>query len=803
MRGIGARFCLRLLAAGLCLLSGCFGVTANPRYFPYLLPTEDIIQTHAKPISPGYYANFDKHAIRLEVRPLDAINPVRTQQVLIATVYDEKGNPRRDRRVEWMVEGVGNIIEVDESGIYPGRGYKVDNKYAVSYTAYHEHRITRGNSDPNDDFVIRPGQSWCVVSAEAEGDTYVCVLAPEIYNWDARKVVVTRHWVDAEWQFPAAAVNRAGSEHLLTTNVFRHTDRQPLANYRVRYRILDGPPAVFLPSRTPEAIATSDISGNATARLVQVAPQPGINHISVEIIRPPDPTAPSGVGIIVGSGQTTKQWQAAQVGLTLASPPSAPAGQEIPYTITVNNAGQVEVQAMTLRDIVPDGAEFVRAEPRPVIEGNQLIWAFGVLPPGQAHAVHLWLRALRAGALTNCASVTTVEGLRDEKCVTTQITEPSTLPTPPGAIPPQAPGTQPNVPGIPLQPIPSPTPRLTVDMKEPASGSVGVPMTFQITVGNSGTAPATNVLLSATFDRALEHETHANPVELAIGALGAGENKSVSLVLTPRTAGRFSTRVVATADGGLRADIERSVTVRAAQITIAKTGPRTRYVDQTATWDITVTNSGDLPINNVIIRDQLPAEVAFMNATGLGQQVSGQVVWNLGALAAREQKVVQLTAVCRQVTPRALNIAVVTADPGLEERAEAPLEIRAVPAYGLDVQKTGDPVQVGGRITYTVIVTNTGSLPGTQIEVRAVMPKELQVVNTDGPAKARQDGNSVIFPIVDSLPPKQTLTYTIDAQALQPGDVRVRVELRTATLRDPLIKEQSTTIFVGNGQAKP
>jgi hypothetical protein len=82
----------RLLAAGgLAFLSGCFGVTQNPSYFPYLVPTEDIIQTHAKPVGHGYYANFDPHAVRLEVRPLESTDPVRTQHVLIATVYDEKG----------------------------------------------------------------------------------------------------------------------------------------------------------------------------------------------------------------------------------------------------------------------------------------------------------------------------------------------------------------------------------------------------------------------------------------------------------------------------------------------------------------------------------------------------------------------------------------------------------------------------------------------------------------------------------------------------------------------------------------
>src|SRR6187549_1277544 len=159
--------------------AGCFGVTQTASYFPFYLPTGDIIRTHAKPPGHGYYANFDPHARCLEVRPNALVtNPVRTQHVIVATVYDENNVPRRERRIEWMVEGVGNILEVDESGCLPGRGYKVDNKYAVSYTNCHEKRITRGNDNPNDDFVIRPGQTWCVVSAAVEGDTHVTVYAP-------------------------------------------------------------------------------------------------------------------------------------------------------------------------------------------------------------------------------------------------------------------------------------------------------------------------------------------------------------------------------------------------------------------------------------------------------------------------------------------------------------------------------------------------------------------------------------------------------------------------------------------------
>ncbi|HMC64117.1 MAG TPA: DUF11 domain-containing protein, partial [Gemmataceae bacterium] len=415
---------LSLLAALSAGTSGCFGVTQNPSYFPHLLPTGDIVRTHAKPPGRGYFTNFDPHAVRLEVRPLESAGPVKSQHVLIATIYDENGVPRRNRRIEWMLEGAGNIVEVDESGLFPGRGYKLDNKYAVSYTDYVEHRITRGNNDPSDDFAIRPGQSWCVITSAIEGDTHVTVYAPEIYNWDCHKVVVTQHWIDAEWRLPAPAVNRAGTEHTFTTNIFRHSDHQPLANYRVRYRILDGPPAVFLPGRTPEFVATSDLSGNANATLVQVSPQPGINRIGVEIVRPPDPMATSGVGMVVGHGETTKEWQAPQISLSKTAPPAVAVGQEIPYTITVANTGAIETQEMTVRDTVPEGVQYVRSEPPATVEGNQLVWALAGLAGGQQHTLQVVCRAMRSGAVTNTAVVTTRDGLRDEKQATTQITTP-------------------------------------------------------------------------------------------------------------------------------------------------------------------------------------------------------------------------------------------------------------------------------------------------------------------------------------------------------------------------------------------
>jgi uncharacterized repeat protein (TIGR01451 family) len=768
----GQLLLLAAIAAGTLLVPGCFGVSQNPSYFPRLLPTEDIIRTHARPPGLSYFTNFDPHAVKIEVRPLESTNPVQTHHVLIATVYDEKGVPRRNRRVEWMLEGAGNIVEVDESGYFPGRGYKVDNKYAVSYTDYCEHKVTRGNANPNDDFVIRPGQTWCVITSAVEGDSHMTVYAPEIANWDNNRLVVTKHWVDAEWQLPPPAVNRSGAEHTVTTNVFRHSDHQPLANYRVRYRILAGPPAVFLPSRTQETVAISDLSGNAHATLAQVAAQPGINRIGIEIVRPPDPFTPSGAGIIIGRAETTKEWLAPAIVLTKTGPPTAGMGQEVAYSITVSNNGRVETAGQTLRDPVPEGLQYVRSDPPAVLDVNTLAWTLGPLAAGQVHTVQAVFRAQRLGSVTNCANVVTVEGQRAESCATTQIT----------------------------------TPQLAATIAGPAAGVIGVPVTLQINVTNPGTGPATNVVLSAQFDSGFEHESKANPVELKVGTLNAGETRTVPLTLTARQAGRLVTRITATGDGNLSARAEHAMNIQEARLNVTMTGPRLRYVERPALFTIQVVNPTEVPLTNVMVRDPLPPELGFTSASEGGIFRDGEVGWNLGTLSPFDKKVVEVTTKCLKMSPRVVNIATVTADPAVKMQAEAALEIKGMAAFGLKLVDVGDPAEVGGKVTYKIEVINQGTLPGDGVEIIAIAPTQEKVLDADGPSKPRIEGQRVIFPAVDNVQPKQVLSYTVNVEAVQAGDVRFQVELRAKTLSEPVVEQESTTIYVpvpGAGRPTP
>jgi uncharacterized repeat protein (TIGR01451 family) len=775
------RASLLLLLAAAFLPAGCN--TSNPTYFPWWKPFGEIRQTHAKPSALSYFKNFDPYACRVEVRPLEQSSPVGTQYVIIATVYDGDGDPRRSRRVEWMLEGVGHIVEVDESGWHNNRGYKVDTRYAVSHTDYLEHTFTRGNDNPNDDFTIRPGQSWCVISSPVEGDTFVTVYCPAIHNWDRHKVTVTTHWINAGWTIAPPASNRTGQPHTLTTQVYRVTDRLPVQGYRVRYTILDGPPATYttasrmespVPQRVAEAI--SDSQGNASVVLTQLQPQAGVNRIGVEIIRPPDPTQPTSPAIVIGRGETYKEWAAPNISIQKLGPAAVSVGQIFNYTITVTNAGQIESDGLTVREIVPEGTTFMSSSPAANQEGRDLIWTLGPLAPGRSATIQASFRADRAGTISNTATVLSAEGIRADSTATTQVA----------------------------------TPGLQVSKTGPETGFVGAPITYQIVVRNTGSGPASNVMLLDEFDNGLEHaQSGSRPVELSVGTLGSGETRNYTLVLTPRREGQLVNRVRATGDGGVSASGEHPVMVSVApqpRLSLSVNGPDFKYIRGQADFNIVVTNTGDTPLHNVVVRNQIPAEMNFVQASEGGQSSpGGQVVWNLGTLPAREERRLRVTAQAERVTARAVNAVTATADPLLTERAEAVLEIRGAPGLRLEVLDTRDPIEIDDQTTYEIRVTNQGTLEANGIEIAATLPDQMKLRSAVGPGNSQPkvDGRKISFPVQNNLQPGLEFAYTIVVDAAEAGDARFNVELRSASLGpDPVRKSESTNIYKASPNGK-
>ena len=782
------RFHLPLVIA-LAAAVGCFN-SHNPGYVPNVLPGGHIEQSHAKPRF-GFFRDFDPKACRLDVTPRDATAPLGSQIVLVATVYDKDGEPRRSRRVEWLLEGPGNIIEVDESGFYAGRGYKVDNKYGVTYTGYVSHTITRGNDDAKDDVEICPGQTFCVVSSAVPGETTITAYAPGVFNWEKGKVVTKIAWGEGRFGFPPPAVVRFGTEHTLSTSLTSiEQNSKDVPNYRVRYKVLDGDGADlggtgFQPvldglaqhrleaGATPakQSESTLDASGAASVRIVQATPRVGKTRVAVEVVKPSDNGV--GPGVVVSRRETVIEWAAPNVKLDVIAPPAAGLTGTVPVTVSLANVGQVDARESRIRVVLSDGATLEKSEPPPVKqEAGALIFDLADLGAGKKQELALSVRPAKLGSFTVGADVATLDGLQAHKETTTRIEA--------GKL------------------------GMLIEAAPVALAGERIPV--RIAVTNSGSTPGNNVTVWARFDDGLKHASGQNPVELSAGTIAPGQTRIVDLPLTAKVAGKFTVRATATADGNVTAAAEPfAFEIRRAELRASVTGPKLAYLDQDFAWTIAVNNAGDGPISNVIVRATLPSEVRLKDA-GDAKPGAGTVEWIIPTLKAGEQKTVKLTVDAVKFSEKATLSVLATADSTcssdgtpvgdpVQVRAESTVAIIGTPAVSLELVAPTGLVEVGKRVTYIVRVKNKGTISARNIDVTAFAPAEFKALRAFGKADGRLESEGkVTFPTVEELRPGETMAFSIEVEAVQTGDARFRAEVKAADLSAPLKEEQAARV---------
>jgi uncharacterized repeat protein (TIGR01451 family) len=764
------------------VLAAVVGCSYNPSYAPYLLPPGPIEETHAKPRAFGYFRDFDPKACRLEVTPNGtATAPLEAQIVLVATVYDKDGQPRRDRRVEWILQGPGYILEADESGLFAGRGYKSGNNYAVTYTSYVPKNITRGNKDPKDDVPILPGQTFIVLSSAVAGESVVTAYAPAVYNWDNNRVVTKVLWGDSRFKFPPSVSVRAGGETILSTTLNPNSsDGQD--NLKVRYRLIDGPTAVLVPrggnttsltgADGKEAEALPDGNGVAAVRLMQHDPKQGISHVAVEVLKPsPDGTGP---GTVVGRRETSIEWGLPEVKLAVTAPPVASALGAFPVTVALNNAAAVDSKDSRVRVALSNGAALASSEPPPnrVDDKGGLLFDVPPVNGRGKQEIVLQVRAAQVGDVTIAADVVTADGMQASGSGVTRVEKG----------------------------------KLMLVLEAPPVALTGDRIPVRLAVSNGGAAAAQNVTIWAQFDQGLLSAANAgSPVELAVGTIDPGQTKTLDLGLTAKAAGHYGIRGTATGDGNISAAASPiAVDVRRAALTVSATGPQIVYLNQSGDWTIAVANRGDSTVSNLVVRATLPPELQVTAADG-GTLGAGSVEWKLSGLSSGEQKSFKLSGTAQKLAPQT-SIAVAALGDVISNgaavgtpvsgKATAALAVIGSPALALELATPPGVIEVGKRVSYQVRVKNQGTVIAHNIDVTATVPPELKAVSgTGGPSDARIDSSGIVtFPTVAELPAGQTLTLTIVVDAVKAGDARMKAEVKAAHLKATLKEEQSTRI---------
>jgi len=408
---------------------------------------------------------------------------------------------------------------------------------------------------------------------------------------------------------------------------------------------------------------------------------------------------------------------------------------------------------VVVRDTVPANASYVRSEPAATVSGNQLSWPIGDLESGDTREIKLWLKAEQEGMIVNCASVSA----DPRTCAATRVVHPAILLT-----------------------KSAPTEVLICD-----------PIPVTLVVKNSGSSQLTDVKVSDPLPDGLTSDGKSS-LAFDAGTLGPGESKEFKFNAMASKTGEFANKATASSTQGVNAEASATTVVREPVLTVACTAPDKRYMGRPFEVTFTVGNKGDTAAAGTVLEVPVPEGLTVQSASNGGQTAGNKISWDLGSLAKDGSQNVSATFV-------APNAGTFQFSPTAKGACAKPVTsscqtlVVGVPAILLEKSDDPDPVGIGETTTYTVKITNQGTADDNNVRVVVTVGAELVPVSATGDGAI--SGQTVTFPAVPRLAPKEAVTYKVVAKGVKAGDARTHFELTSDMLTSPVTAEESTHVY--------
>lgn len=425
------------------------------------------------------------------------------------------------------------------------------------------------------------------------------------------------------------------------------------------------------------------------------------------------------------------------------------------YALDVNVRACIDVCHVEVNAMLPDGVALVRSEPPGATESDGVItWTFDRMMRGDCHSSRVILRADREGELCICFCVTAIPV---RFCA-----------------------------AICAKPI------LECQKCGPEEVAPCDPVYYTITVTNTGSCPAEDVVVVDNVPDGLEHSSGQRRLTWELGTICPCESKCINVCFTATKRGQVCNTVNVTSCNAHPTSCQFCTNVVLCQTEIDKVGPKERKIGESADYTITVTNTGDNTLTQVVVCDMAPSATSIVEAPGA--VVNGnQAVWRFNELKPGEQQTMGLTLTT--CTPGYfVNRVSVDNCQRCRDCAEFGTRWRGTPALNGCFEDTKDPICVGDFNSYILRVTNQGSEEDTNLRVVVRFPPELVPVTTHGDAPATISGQTVTFDPIPIAGSRESFAFRIDAQAKERGDARIKAEISSDTITSPITLEESTII---------
>lgn len=538
---------------------------------------------------------------------------------------------------------------------------------------------------------------------------------------------------------------------------------------------VEAPPPVAIPQEPPALNPQTLNAPPPQTQLSQPAPYneppaaypPATNQRSlgapVEMERPlptPAPLTP-GHGAETAATPGDRRLEGPQVPAVViekSAPPEIQINKPAAFKTHVRNAGQSPASRVIVTDQVPRGTQLVETKPQAQVSSDGLVtWDLGRMEPGADALLEMTLMPDTEGQIGSVAQVTCLAAATARTICT--------------------------------------RPQLVIDHVGPQQVLMGETVSMSVTVSNPGTGPATGVVVEEDVPAGLSHPA-GKQLELELGTLKPGESRKMELTLTATQAGQIENIIRVRGEGKLRAEHRVGFEVVAPQLQVDVAGPKRRYLERQATYQLTLGNPGTASARDVDLVAYLPKGMKFVNADSEGRYDATRhaVLWSLEELPARKSGTVKVTTLPLETGDHVLRTETRAAR-GLTAQAEQAVLVEAAAELLFSVVDMSDPIEIGAETSYEIRVVNNGTRAASNVRLAVGMPPELRALGGDGPAKAAGDETRVIFEPLVRLQPREEAVFKVTAQATRAGDARIKVQLSSDEEPTPVTKEESTRVY--------
>lgn len=212
-------------------------------------------------------------------------------------------------------------------------------------------------------------------------------------------------------------------------------------------------------------------------------------------------------------------------------------------------------------------------------------------------------------------------------------------------------------------------------------------------------------------------------------------------------------------------------------------------------YTLSVSNAGPADATGVTLEDTLPAGVTFVAAPGC-TEAGGVVTCDVGDLAVGATAEFAITVTAPMVPGLFTNSVVAAAnetDLNLDDNT-ASADVTVLPQADLAIEKTAsaDPVEPGGELVFTLVVTNNGPDDATGVVVEDTLPAGVTFVGAPGCTEVGGVVTCDVGDLASGASVSFDITVTVPAEA---GEI-TNTAIVSGNEADPMMENNTASVTV-------